>query len=298
MEHGCKLCDRRFPSGKSLGGHMRSHVMSYGLRKNPKKTTKIAEEEDGEIEMELKEVALCLMMMSADSTASATAEFSDKNSAVAEDVGVDDDDEDEKEREDQYLRKRKSRKRSDYSSGLEELGKIKKSRFQCSGCKKSFGSYQALGGHRAANKRTKGGCSSSIKKETETETESDPTPFVSVLESDGVQQPPPSVGSNKYKNKKASHFECSLCFKVFGSGQALGGHKRAHLTVNSGNGYVDAPEQRASTISPDGLLFDLNVPAGFTDGNSGVSNEERVGSSLVSWSTGRKRGHSLIVSGL
>ncbi|XP_076953577.1 zinc finger protein ZAT1-like [Bidens hawaiensis] len=54
----CKLCDKRFPSGKSLGGHMRSHVITataanstelydngknsssnlYGLRENPKKS--------------------------------------------------------------------------------------------------------------------------------------------------------------------------------------------------------------------------------------------------------------------
>ncbi|KAL6983380.1 hypothetical protein U1Q18_016766 [Sarracenia purpurea var. burkii] len=58
----CKLCNKRYPSGKSLGGHMRSHVIAnsaefdekvdprielggqsgYGLRENPKKTWRVS----------------------------------------------------------------------------------------------------------------------------------------------------------------------------------------------------------------------------------------------------------------
>ncbi|XP_057728267.1 zinc finger protein ZAT9-like [Arachis stenosperma] len=66
MRHVCKFCNKSFPSGRSLGGHMRSHVTNnnheaeekeklssseagtitnnssgYGLRENPKKTWRI-----------------------------------------------------------------------------------------------------------------------------------------------------------------------------------------------------------------------------------------------------------------
>lgn len=37
---------------------------------------------------------------------------------------------------------------------------------------------------------------------------------------------------NELKKSVAKH-ECAICFKVFSSGQALGGHKRAHLAANS-----------------------------------------------------------------
>ncbi|XP_012439491.1 zinc finger protein ZAT9 [Gossypium raimondii] len=49
-------------------------------------------------------------------------------------------------------------------------------------------------------------------------------------------------------------FECPLCYRVFGSGQALGGHKRSHLlaaTPNSGKFYNN--------------LIDLNLPAPLED---------------------------------
>ncbi|OWM90389.1 zinc finger protein ZAT4-like [Punica granatum] len=44
VKHECKLCSKSFPCGRSLGGHMKSHLKDsaaagygYGLRKNPKK---------------------------------------------------------------------------------------------------------------------------------------------------------------------------------------------------------------------------------------------------------------------
>ncbi|XAR49997.1 hypothetical protein NMG60_11004194 [Bertholletia excelsa] len=70
LKHVCKFCNKSFPCGRSLGGHMRSHVINspeladkilcrkkllqssnnanYGLRENPKKTCRFADsnEED------------------------------------------------------------------------------------------------------------------------------------------------------------------------------------------------------------------------------------------------------------
>lgn len=47
-------------------------------------------------------------------------------------------------------------------------------------------------------------------------------------------------------------FKCPFCLKLFGSGQALGGHKRSHL-LSSGNGSV--------SLKVEISLIDLNLPA-------------------------------------
>ncbi|XP_050377359.1 zinc finger protein ZAT9-like [Argentina anserina] len=54
----------------------------------------------------------------------------------------------------------------------------------------------------------------------------------------------------------ASLFKCPFCNKIFGSGQALGGHKRSHLSRTSGYTRVvtEVKEVRESFI-------DLNMPA-------------------------------------
>lgn len=46
-------------------------------------------------------------------------------------------------------------------------------------------------------------------------------------------------------------FECPFCYKVFGSGQALGGHKRSHLL----------PSSSSTAIHPVKSFIDLNLPA-------------------------------------
>ncbi|KAL2897352.1 Zinc finger protein ZAT4 [Bienertia sinuspersici] len=44
MKHVCKFCKKSFPCGRSLGGHIRSHLPKpgYELRENPKKTWRVA----------------------------------------------------------------------------------------------------------------------------------------------------------------------------------------------------------------------------------------------------------------
>ncbi|WOL16970.1 hypothetical protein Cni_G25758 [Canna indica] len=104
----------------------------------------------------------------------------------------------------------------------------KKSRYQCLLCNKSFRSYQALGGHRSSHMRMK----ASLESRTEGNI------FKNTIESnayDEVKQ----IGKNVDKNagigigskisKKAKEFRCTICFKVFSSGQALGGHKGSHF---------------------------------------------------------------------
>jgi hypothetical protein len=105
-------------------------------------------------------------------------------------------------------------------------------------CRKVFRSYQALGGHRASVKKGKGGC-------------------VPV---------PPSAAARSPKARRgqtgpAVH-ECPFCSRVFESGQALGGHKRAH--VAHGAPAPPVPWTPARSGDSSGSI-DLNVPAATDD---------------------------------
>nr|AAY40246.1 Cys2/His2 zinc-finger transcription factor [Silene latifolia] len=81
----------------------------------------------------------------------------------------------------------------------------------CKTCEKGFRSGQALGGHRMRCSRSK----RSVTTETKFHSE--------IVE----------LGSDHRKKKAARDFICSVCCKAFGSGQALGGHMRAHFPGNS-----------------------------------------------------------------
>ncbi|CAN0908482.1 Zinc finger protein ZAT9 [Linum grandiflorum] len=62
-------------------------------------------------------------------------------------------------------------------------------------------------------------------------------------------------------------FQCPYCFKVFGSGQALGGHKRSHLSSRTGSypsavdRYPPPPPPPPHSTSKSCSLWDLNLPA-------------------------------------
>ncbi|KAE9597349.1 hypothetical protein Lal_00007269 [Lupinus albus] len=57
----------------------------------------------------------------------------------------------------------------------------------------------------------------------------------------------------KKKSKKSKEFECPICYKIFKSGQALGGHKRSH--------FVGGSEETSVIINQSLCLIDLNLPA-------------------------------------
>ncbi|XP_076892977.1 zinc finger protein ZAT10-like isoform X2 [Bidens hawaiensis] len=108
--------------------------------------------------------------------------------------------------------------------------------FKCTVCDKSFGSYQALGGHKASHRKN-------IPVEFELPTTSSTS----------------GTGRNH---------ECSICHRCFPTGQALGGHKRRHYDGVIGGraaSGITTSEGVGSTNSQRG--FDLNLPAmpGFAD---------------------------------
>ncbi|KAK9107334.1 hypothetical protein Syun_023345 [Stephania yunnanensis] len=175
----------------------------------------------------------------------------------------------------------------------------KKSKFECTTCNKVFHSYQALGGHRASHKKTKG-CSNASKIEgSENSIEVEIVASPDRIEEDDIKlikssdQECPIGGGGRAKashvSKKSKH-ECPVCFKVFSSGQALGGHKRSHM--------VDGAEARAnhSIIIQQKLpairdLLDLNLPAPIDEDNNG-----HIG--LKPWWIGSNPKHEPVAAGL
>lgn len=114
--------------------------------------------------------------------------------------------------------------------------------YTCSVCNKAFSSYQALGGHKASHRKSDG-CGAGEN--------------VSAVISTTVSSS--SVGGGR------TH-QCSICFKCFPTGQALGGHKRRHYDGGSGNNSNSATaagsDGNGSSLTQTHLRnFDLNVPA-------------------------------------
>ncbi|CAI9109801.1 OLC1v1009705C1 [Oldenlandia corymbosa var. corymbosa] len=105
----------------------------------------------------------------------------------------------------------------------------KKRVHKCSSCNKIFGSHQALGGHRNRSKWL-GTCSSTSNTETGQLSEKKCNGTFADGGSGGDHAGMEMSVSEAYKIKE---HECGICFKVFATGQALGGHKRAHYASSS-----------------------------------------------------------------
>ncbi|KAA8537842.1 hypothetical protein F0562_027578 [Nyssa sinensis] len=112
--------------------------------------------------------------------------------------------------------------------------------YTCSVCNKAFGSYQALGGHKASHRKSAGADEQSTTSTTTATTTA-------------------AAGGRTH--------ECSICHKCFTTGQALGGHKRCHYEGGAGAGGGAAGGSSGVTTS-EGVgstnshrEFDLNLPA-------------------------------------
>ncbi|GAB2222470.1 hypothetical protein Droror1_Dr00013692 [Drosera rotundifolia] len=131
--------------------------------------------------------------------------------------------------------------------------------YKCSVCDKSFGSYQALGGHKASHRKLPG-----ADEDQKSASSAATAPIV------------PSV-SNPVGGK--TH-ECSICHKSFPTGQALGGHKRCHYegTINghvrsgasrSGSSAVTTTSEGVGSTTVSHREFDLNLPPTTTELGAG-----------------------------
>ncbi|CAI0383251.1 unnamed protein product [Linum tenue] len=100
---------------------------------------------------------------------------------------------------------------------------VSKGMFECKACKKVFNSHQALGGHRASHKKVKGCFAARLDHNNQ----------ASIVDDIMVDDDVVTTQHDDTFMKSKVH-ECSICHRVFSSGQALGGHKRCHwITSNS-----------------------------------------------------------------
>ncbi|XP_033509877.1 zinc finger protein ZAT1-like [Nicotiana tomentosiformis] len=130
---------------------------------------------------------------------------------------------------------------SDNNKEVENKAKeVEKCMFQCKACKKIFNSHQALGGHRASHKKVKG-CYAAKLDDNNNNNNNDididedlisPTDLILHQESNSFQSHSPS-SSGSFSRKRSRVHQCSICYRVFSSGQALGGHKRCHWLTSS-----------------------------------------------------------------
>ncbi|KAJ6686083.1 hypothetical protein OIU79_015975 [Salix purpurea] len=172
----------------------------------------------------------------------------------------------------------------EYKPALDKAKGVAKGLFECKACKKVFNSHQALGGHRASHKKVKGCYASRLDQGMDDNSLADhdeyivatheeflPTKLTSTLQFDHGSNPPLASTS---KRKSKVH-ECSICHRVFLSGQALGGHKRCHWLTSSTpdssslpkfhrfQDHLDQIQQRPKFINNSeqlDLTLDLNLP--------------------------------------
>jgi hypothetical protein len=152
---------------------------------------------------------------------------------------------------------------------------LAKGLFECKACKKVFNSHQALGGHRASHKKVKGCFASRLDQNDDilldddviTHEEFFPTKSNSALQFDQGCSNPQSASISKRKSKV---HECSICHRIFSSGQALGGHKRCHWitsnapdtsTIAKFHPFQDHHQVEQTNPNLLNLKLDLNLPA-------------------------------------
>lgn len=106
-----------------------------------------------------------------------------------------------------------------------------------------------------------------VESDEENSSESDSFPAAKSHNSKAVNRKKLSSSNKgkkkkKLKSKKSKEYECPICYKIFRSGQALGGHKRSHFVGGSEeNTFVIKQAAAAAVAVAVPCLIDLNLPA-------------------------------------
>nr|AAY40249.1 Cys2/His2 zinc-finger transcription factor [Silene latifolia] len=284
----CKLCYRRFSNGRALGGHMRSHMMNMPVTRKPElpvsSWTSESEPEEGEIikgnsssvtlqdrgsdtestknvtrmrrsKRARKPVSSILLRNSHDYKLSWDS-FDNYYNDVEQQTGSSSISEVTSEEDVAFCLMMMSRDKwhgnehghrhgyeKEFRNNVEIEPISYKKKYKCDTCNKVFRSYQALGGHRASHKKTR-----------------------VTAPDDDHREKNRNVVATKEGEKKIH--KCPICFRVFASGQALGGHKRSHVIDNpikSGKIIHQIPKMKMKTKIITENFIDLNLPAPIDD---------------------------------
>ncbi|KAI4297866.1 hypothetical protein L6164_037727 [Bauhinia variegata] len=271
----CSECGKQFWSWKALFGHMRCHPERQwrGINPPPNYRRQQSDQNKDFMTEEDHEIAACLLLLAnGDANISRTAVDTQQQShlwqleSFAGDATT--------------ITTTSREADGAASSGLN-------CRFECSSCNKVFGSHQALGGHRASHKNVKGCFANAITNtrsdgsadqgvlqviaedhylQDETQNNNDNITVTSTSTSTGYGYDDDHVHGGMLVMGSVSGHKCSICLRVFPSGQALGGHKRCHWEKGD-NDLSDAsiapfpPSSNSNQPCLANAVFDLNLPA-------------------------------------
>ncbi|KAH8511100.1 hypothetical protein Peur_052714 [Populus x canadensis] len=173
-------------------------------------------------------------------------------------------------------------------------GPSKKGDFTCRICNRKFNTYQSLGGHQTFHRK------SPIEVKVDSWEKDIQTNFSAETEATGkleciqelAKQESDEVIVKDCESKEGKEHKCSICFKVFLSGQALGGHKRAH--------FLRAREEQNTAMKQEvsGICDALNVNVPYTVAAEEASNDVRCESWCVrceSWWPANSHNHEPLV---
>ncbi|MCD9638082.1 hypothetical protein HAX54_021789 [Datura stramonium] len=171
--------------------------------------------------------------------------------------------------------------------GLDKAKRPPKGLFECKECKKVFNSHQALGGHRASHKKVKG-CYAAKQDQLDHDNNDASTHDQDYFKGSKsspynyqFEQGSSLAGASRRKSKV---HECSICHRVFSTGQALGGHKRCHwITSNSQDSSIFTPKfhfhnpleqiNERSALEKQVDPLDLNIPPDHEDMSRSIRQE-------------------------